>query len=90
MNGGVMSNGESIGWRVAGYALARLTPKEASSVSSVAVWEDYLRWCAQSGLVPVAEAVFLGAFDDVVKEAGIGQRKVGAHVSYVDVALAEG
>lgn len=72
---------------VEAYVLARVAPEPGAQVTCSAVFEDYRSWCARETLIPLREVEFVGAFEQVAREAGIPLRQRGGNLSFLDMAL---
>lgn len=69
--------------------LARVGPEPGSQVTCSAAFEDDRAWCAGRGDIPLREAEFVAAFEEVARQAGIALRQRGGNLSFMDMALTD-
>lgn len=72
---------------VEAYAIERLSPAPGVQVTCSAAFADYRNWCGHRGFVPLREAEFVAAVEELARSAGIPLNQRGGNLSFVDVEL---
>ena len=67
--------------------LARVMPAPGKLVTCSAVFDDYRQWCARQSLAPLREGIFVDAFEEIARQAGILPRQRGSNLSFFGVEL---